>query len=503
MPRSAWELLRPIAYALMATSALFATHWPTALAQNSARLATPSHNVSAPRAIEDGSISGVAFDSLLMAPMGNVSIELVGSGRTTRTDPRGKFSFDKVPQGEHQLTLSSAAIDTLGFGTLGATANVVAGKRTEIHITTPSLRTMWNRNCLKFNTIGIDSGIVWGTVRDAATQNTLSEAAATFHWYDLRAGDTPGIFIREVDEQAHTNADGVYFACGLPSDVAIGSEGITKNAASGRIDYALGARRMQRLDLTVSTEMVVVDTVPASAPVNDFAPPRSVIDSGKSSASRGTANVRGRVLDEDNKPVANALIAIVNLDSAVRSDASGQFRIAGVAAGTQLLNVRRVGSPPVNNVVHLRPGQTTDVDVVMSSVNTLTTVNVRAARSWSKLRTDFEQRKKNAFARVIEGDIFDKRADMYSVLDNVARLRMTRSGFGLDIKIKRLTSGECTPFAFLDGLPIDANTASSLPVEMYRAVEIYENPYAVPAEYYTPAMMPCGTILFWTKRIKW
>ncbi|MGV3708241.1 MAG: carboxypeptidase-like regulatory domain-containing protein [Gemmatimonas sp.] len=476
---------------------------PALHAQGGAPQTAPTISVRQLGSAGTGSIGGVAYDSLLMKPMANVSIELVGSGRTSRTDPRGKFSFDKVPAGEHQLTLGAPALDTLGFGALGVTANVLAGKRTDVQIATPSLRTMWNRNCLTFNTIGIDSGIVWGTIRDAATQKTLSEAAATFHWYDLRAGNTPGLLIREMDEQAHTNAEGVYFACGLPSEVAIGSEGLTKDAASGRIDYALGARRMQRLDLTVSTEMVVVDSVPADAPVNDLTPARSAIDSGRSIAPRGTATVRGRVLNEDNKPVANALVAIVNLDSAVRSDASGQFRIAGVAAGTQLLNVRRVGSPPVNNVVHLRPGQTADVDVVMSSVNTLTTVNVRAARNWSKLRLDFEQRKKNAFARVIEGDIFEKRADMYSVLDNVGRFRMTRNGFGLDILIKRPTGKACTPFAFLDGLPIDANTASSLPVDMYRAVEIYENPFAVPAEYYTPTMDPCGTILFWTKRIKW
>ncbi|MGV3708243.1 MAG: carboxypeptidase-like regulatory domain-containing protein [Gemmatimonas sp.] len=201
--------------------------------------------------------------------------------------------------------------------------------------------------------------------------------------------------------------------------------------------------------------------------------------------------------------MANAIVGVVNVDSIVRTDSTGRFRIAGIPAGSQSLSVRRVGSAPATRIVHLRPGQTVDVDVEMSSLTTLTAFNVRAERSMSRDRIGFEQRKKNAFARVREGDILQKRADMYSVLDNMPRLRMTRSGFGLDITIRRIGRGECVPHAFLDGFPSDINTASSLPIDMYCAVEVYENPYAVPAEFTPIGQMTCGTILFWTKRIKW
>jgi hypothetical protein len=442
-----------------------------------------------------GSIKGVAYDSLLMKPMVDVQVQLQPLNQSTRTNARGQFEFNRIPTGAHQLSLSALELDSLGFGTIGIEANVIEGKTANVTIGPPSLRTIWNRNCYAGNIVGKDSGVVWGTIRDAETQRELGDAAATFNWYDLGSAGLSGILVREVSEQAGTNAQGVYFACGLPSDVAIASEGITTNAASGRIDYALGARRMQRLDLTVSREMIIADGLP-----DDSATLQRASATGQ---PQGTAIVRGRVLNESNRPVGNAIVGVVNVDTIVRTDSTGYFRIAGLPAGSQSLSVRRVGSPPAIRIVHLRPGQTVDIDVPMSSMNTLTTVNVRAERSMSRDRIGFEQRKKNAFVRVREGDVFQKRADMYSVLDNMSRLRMTRNGFGLDIKIRRVGRGECVPHAFLDGFPSDINTASSLPIDLYRAVEVYENPYVVPAEFTPIGSEICGTILFWTKRIKW
>ncbi|MGV3708242.1 MAG: carboxypeptidase regulatory-like domain-containing protein [Gemmatimonas sp.] len=212
-----------------------------------------------------GNIKGVAYDSLLMKPMVGVQVQLLDLNQSTRTNARGQFQFNRVPTGTHQLSLSAVELDSLGFGTIGTETTVIEGKTANVSIGPPSLRTIWSRNCYAGNIVGRDSGVVWGTIRDAETQRTLSEAAATFNWYDLGSAALSGILVREINEQAGTNADGVYFACGLPSDVAIASEGITTSAASGRIDYALGARRMQRLDLTVSREMIVADSIPADS----------------------------------------------------------------------------------------------------------------------------------------------------------------------------------------------------------------------------------------------
>lgn len=218
---------------------------------------------------------------------------------------------------------------------------------------------------------------------------------------------------------------------------------------------------------------------------------------------RGSSTLRGVVLSDKQRPLANALVSVANIDTVVRTDDKGRFQLANLPAGTHALTVRRVGQPPAMQTVDLHPQQISDVSISMLAATTLTTVNVRAEKTMSPLRQEFETRKKSALVRVREGEIFQQRSDLFSVLSDIPELRMQRSGFGVDILIKGMTSAPCVPGAFLDGFAVDVKTAASLPVEMYNAVEIYRIPVTVPAEYYNEQTRKCGAVMFWTKRIKW
>ncbi len=59
-----------------------------------------------------------------------------------------------------------------------------------------------------------------------------------------------------------------------------------------------------------------------------------------------TGIVSGRVVDSLSKPLAGATVSIDSLPSTVTTDSTGAFRLGGVAAGTHLLWVRKIGIAP-------------------------------------------------------------------------------------------------------------------------------------------------------------
>lgn len=442
--------------------------------------------------VQTGSIRGLAYDSLLMKPMVGVQVQIIGSGVVAKTNERGRFTFDRVPVGKRQVAIAAAELDSLGFGIIGTEVDVVEGKAADVVVAPMSLQTIWRRSCYAGNTIGRDSGVVWGTVRDAATGKAPSAADVSFSWYDLQPGAMPGLLISEVQKAASINSSGVYFACGLPTHVAIASTGMSDSAASGRIEFELGDRQLQRLDLTISSDMVIADSASYA----------TAEDSIRAERLKGTATLRGKVLNDRQQPMANAIVGVVATDSMTRTDATGQFTLRNLPAGTHNLSVRRVGSSPILQTVQLAPDRTSEVVVLMSSVPVLTSVNVRADVKKSQLRIEYEQRRKSSQGRAIDGSLIAKRADLYSIFRDFPHMAVDREGFGLAIGIKSFFGGRtCRPRAYLDGFPVELAFASSLPTDMYRAIEIYENPFTVPAEYVTRDI--CGVILFWTTRIAW
>lgn len=446
-----------------------------------------------------GRIRGTAFDSLLMKPIARTRVQLMGTGRTTTTDDRGQFSFDKVTLGRHAVALESATFDSIGLGVLGASVTLRNEDIVRAAITTPSLRTLWNYRCRNSAPTGSDSAIVWGTIRDAADDSLLTGAAAQFSWYNLRPGGIAlGMLIDEKRVEATSDNSGTYFACGLPHDIVVSSEAIGKDAAgkgtaSGHLEYAIGPRRVFRADLTVSADMVIPDSLVLTTHE----------DSVRADRARGTASVYGRVVDDKGKPLSNAIVVIANVDTSVRTNSNGEFRMSGLPSGTHTLLARRVGDSPSQQFVNLRPMQTTSATIVMSKVTTLATVNVRAQNVKGRDRIDYEWRRKMGFGYAMDADEIARRMDVYSVLTQMPGMRLERSGFGVKIAMQQIgfRGYSCEPSVYLDGIMMPMETATSMPAESYRAIEVYPRASTVPAEYYNGG--GCGTVLMWTRRAAW
>lgn len=467
---------------------LCAAATPVLLAQPAAR-ETAVQNARAGH----GRIQGIVFDSLTMQPVPGARVELMGSGRNASADGKGRFRFDSVPAGPQQVAFSTPQFDTLGMGILGGLVMVLPGKTALLTVSTPSLRTLWRYRCAAGSPTDTDSAIVWGTVRDAATDSLVPSAVATFSWYNLRPGRQPGLKIDEIVREVRTGAGGEYFACGLPTETVISSMAIDSSAASGPVDFAVGALRLHRLDFTVSRDMVL--------PKGEDMVTKD--DSARAERATGSAVIRGTVMDDRKRPLANALVSIATVDTTVRTDEAGQFLLGGLPAGTHALHARRVGLAETVQIVQLRADRMNSVTVTMGSATTLATFNVRAEKSRSRNRILYDERRKRGFSYAIEGEALARSMDVRSALWGVPRLTIDQQGFGVAVRMKRVGRGECSPSAFLDGFPMDLEAASSLPPKEYRAIEVYTTPFAVPAEFVTAAGISCGVMLFWSKRAPW
>ena len=77
---------------------------------------------------------------------------------------------------------------------------------------------------------------------------------------------------------------------------------------------------------------------------------------------RGT--VEGVVLSADgDRPIADARVGVFGFGGHVASDSLGRFQLAGVAFGSQRLEVRAIGFQPTAQALTVVPGETTRLEV--------------------------------------------------------------------------------------------------------------------------------------------
>ena len=460
-----------------------------------AQLRTSIDTTSGAHRNDPGRVRGVVFDSLLMKPVANATVTMLDRSETVTSDDRGRFAFNDVSVGEHTIIFSSPEIDSLGFGTLGTAISMRSGEVVLTTVATPSLRTLWERRCTKDSRIGrggSDSGIVWGTVRDASNGREQVDALTMFKWYELQPGRVKLMSISDVRREVITDASGLYFACGLPTEVVISSEAATNTSASGTIEYALGARRLQRLDLLISSDMIIPDSIKL----------RTAADSAKWMRARGNSTLRGTVTDDHGNPKADAIVTLVDADTSVRTNKLGEFVIGGLPGGTQVVQARQVGSAPTTQLVNLRSGAVVETKVKLSDVKVLAAMNVRAQKTVGADRKEFEDRRKSGLGFVLDEKDLKNRIDVGGALRMLPGVQVSYdNGNSLRVSMRGMFKPRCTPAVFLDGMPSSFDFIENRNPSDFRAIEMF-GVANVPSEYSSP-MAACGTLLFWSKQARW
>lgn len=437
-----------------------------------------------------GRLRGTVWDATLKEPVAGALVWLPGMTASTKTDDKGNYELTGVPTGPHTVAFSSPSFDSTGIGTLQRSVVVQPNVATDLKVNTPTSAEVWKQLCGGVTTTPTDSGIAWGIVRDASNGVRQSGAGVAFSWYDAHVGSNKKMLVQELSKDVRTDSTGTYYACGLPTDIRVSSQASGTRASSGVIEYLIGARHLARVDLMVSTDMVL-------QPIDrDRTPAESIA----ALTVHGRSTLRGVVRDTRGVVQREALILLASVDTIIRTDARGEFRLSNLPAGTHVLQAKQIGFAPATTLVDLLPDSTTSALLLLSSSTQLATFNVRAERVAGVDKLGFDDRRRAGWGYALEYKDFKNRADIVSILQGTPGVEVHRVRAGeLQVWVG-FGSHLCPPSIYLDGVLSSVEEVGFYNVQELQAIEVYPRFYSAPAQY---AREMCGVILFWSKRAKW
>jgi len=441
----------------------------------------PAPGVESQAAQPLGSIRGIVYDSLVVGgPLVGAVVELVELGRTVSTDARGVFRFDSVPGGRYRLTFSHRSLTTIGFTPPERPISLGDGIDVTTVLATPSPESIYQRLCPGLREP--KTGIVLGTVREAASDSALAGAEVRAEWTVTTVTRASGAVRRPRIVRAAVDPNGRFQLCGIPSDVAVLLQLISGSTQGPPLELDLQDRGLAVRHLSL-----------------DLSPP-----------SRGPRGQITGIVTGGAVPVVSATVGLLGSNRLAKTDRDGTFRLDSVPAGTHTVEARAIGYQRRRIAVDLEPGRTSTVTLSLDKAPVELPELTVTASAASAARTGFEQRRLKGI-----GGHFITRQDIVrrgsirveDLFKGVAGIKVDPIG-GSDYQILSLrggagTSAVCSPTIYIDNIriPLDPESGNNLPVlpDEIEGIEIHQSPHSAPIEY-RPMGQNCGIILIWTRR---
>ncbi|MCU0648469.1 MAG: carboxypeptidase regulatory-like domain-containing protein [Gemmatimonadaceae bacterium] len=317
-----------------------------------------------------GTIEGLLYDSLRMAPLADAAVHVATLGRTVYADGAGWFTLDLLPAGTHALEVAHPRLDSLALP-IALRVRADSGASAQLVVSTPSLATLRQRTCP--DTLGRGRDVLLlGRVRDAATGMPVAKAGALIKWFET-GKNVRGFFdVKPKEAAAFTEADGSFRGC-VPANVAFSIAGVAETI-SGELEYPGTSESVTSLDLWVDRD---------------------------STATRRGA-LGGTVRDSSGRGIAGATVALDGVAEVARTDSSGAFALRGLPVGSRMLDVRRLGYAAIRIPVVVRPGGADPLRIVAQPARTLARRTVTGQYALSAKLQGFEERRRLGF-----GTFFD------------------------------------------------------------------------------------------------
>ena len=421
-------------------------------------------------------VRGTVYDSLLWAPMSGADLWLRGTNWRARSDPSGRFSFDSVTPGTYTVLLSHPGLDSAGLYTLALPLSVRASESAAIvRLATPSLATLWARRCGEELTTRVDSGLVFGVVRDLATGAHLQGAGVLLRWLRITQTDPTNVATQERSLTARTDSTGTYYACGVSRDMKLTLRGYAGQDSTGMLDLQLGARGVGRQDLRI-----------ALAP------------------ARRPAVLRGNAQTNEQTPLFGGRVSVREGPSTV-VEAEGGYTLRGVPPGTQWVTVQAIGRTPLGQAVDVRQGDTTWLDVALGPLAVMLTP-VRVVGQPSRAMRDFEDRRRGGLGYSRTEDEITGAGSLRGAIGTLPTIRFER-GSGLKDFVAMLPNpgvggrGYCVATLYIDGFLSDYDQLQGYRPSDLAGIEMYPRVTLAPIQFQTVGT-GCGVLLIWTKYVK-
>jgi carboxypeptidase family protein len=444
-----------------------------------------------------GRLRGVAFDSLLGRPLAGATVWLQDLNRSAFTDSAGRFVLDSVPPGRHVFLLAHPDLDSAGLGTVAAAITVARDQ--DVALAVPSLATFWRWLCGS-ESIGADSGIVFGSVRDMDSERLLAGAVVSVFWPKLQVTDSLQVRMDEETDSATTDSIGSYHVCGVGMNLA------TSVRARAGASF---------------TGMVQVATVPRPLTRRDFAVSRLPAAGGQ-----WRSVIHGRVETENGHPISRARVTVDGADSTV-TDAQGVFLLPHLPGGTQWLRSRAVGFAPLERAVDLSSGDTTKLRIQLQSVTILDTITSVATRALPRALQEFEERRRAGFGYSLAAAEIKRASNVRSVMQRFPALivgpRMSSEAvsvggqviqstpdlreaqapgtFAVYMKRDATLSGYCLANLYIDSIESAWEQLASYKPDELVGIEVYPRESLIPIRF-QKVSSGCGAVLVWTKRVR-
>ncbi|MDB4912033.1 MAG: TonB-dependent receptor plug [Gemmatimonadetes bacterium] len=458
--------------------------------------ARPTQTPRRPVAAEGhATLSGVVYDSLHDVPVRGATVIVAGSTHQAVTDSNGvyRFDVDSLPEGVATVGFFMPGMDSLGITPPARQVGIHHGESALLDLAVPSMRTVLRVICRDSASEG--RGLMTGVVRDADTDAPLVGALVVVMWTEMNIGTSS---LSKLPKAAHTTVGerGNYRLCGLPNGVALRAQARLGTKASGWIDVTMPPGGVLQRDFLVGQRLVAAAPAPAVAP---GAPPSAE----PAHKPLGTAQLNGTVVGADGKPLEGAQVYLVGTAVGARADSRGVFRLTGLPAGTQTVEVRLLSYSPKRYTVDLSPARESRLSAVMDAkAQVLGEVTVQGKATSSI--PGFDDRAKRGMGTFLNRAEIENRQSVLTtdLFRTIPGLTVGFDGTNYVVQSSRSLGSGCQVQWYLDGSPYD-NSQNDLD-QMLRpddieAVEVYKSASEVPVQF-QGRDASCGTILVWTKR---
>ena len=478
-------------------------------------VATPSAaaQVDTVSRISGATVSGVVRDSIARRPLAGAVVQLVAAdnlsrfARATSTDSLGRFTLADVPHGQYTLGFFHPMLDSLGLEPTLRAVSVDGHQSVEADLAIPSPARLRIAIC------GRDSArssglraVVVGVVRDAQDGAPVAGVSVTGEWLELSF--RPDGIVRRVPRLVATTRENGWFAmCDVPNAGTMALRASRGRYSTDAIEVQVPEDGFARRELYLG-----------------LAPPQNLRDSTLRSETLaqplaplalGEGLVRGTVLSAaGGQSLAGAVVGIGG-GPQTRANDRGEWTLAGVPAGTRMLEVRAMGYYPDRRAVHVVAGAA-PVHVALSTFKAvLDTMKVRAIHLRAADIRSFETRRRSGVGHYLTAqDIARVRplgtSDLFRRLPGVrlGDVRRPEDYASQKVFVRGNMGDWCPAAIFLNGQHLGDISAGDLDDWMYpneiAGIEIYSGPGA-PLEYQALSSSPtrdasrCGSILIWTK----
>lgn len=449
-----------------------------------------------------GTIVGTLHDSLFDRPLAGAAVFVArASGdsailRLATTDEKGRYRVDSLPAGVWMVSFSADLLDSLQYTPPEQRVSVVGGAEARVNLYTPSAATLRALACPGV-ALKRGEGVLFGQVTDAdsAKERPLAGATVAVGWSDFvldRATLQATTSMRYAG--AKSDSLGRYRLCGVPTDlplvVQVQHDGGAGSSIQVSIRDSVGVT-MQPLVFSTASARVIAALDSAAARHDSVLP-----------ALTGNASATGVVRTSTGIAVGEAQVNVAGAAPVVRTDSAGRYLLHGLPAGSQQLEVRRVGYSRARVAVALRDGVTATQDVTLQHFVSLDSIRVIATRVRF---TEFEARaKRGGFGRFLRQEDIARRAPW-----NTSDLLRTMPGFrvfgnGFDAKVMSSRSVGMGGLGRFGGAPCELNVVidrmqhqdiNLVSPSQIAAMEVYAGSAGAPPEFDSR----CGLIVIWTK----